>query len=329
MNGRLLTNEQYTDIAGLTTIPELVTYLKSNPSYAPLFSNINDRDIHRIDLEKILSNSLYSDFTRLYKFADFKQKQFLDLYFLRYEIAIVKECLCSVFDEKSEPLHISQFHSFFNSHSKIDVLILATAPTISEFIEGLKESDLYQIFTQLSQYPNASLLDYEMHLDLYYFTQFWKNRKKFLSGNDLEAITRIYGRKIDLLNIQWIIRAKKNFQLTPAEIYSFIIPIQYKLKKQEFSLLVEADSLDTVSSVIRNCYYGKHIEQLDTHTVEDTYLSLQHQLNDKSAKNHPYSVAIINSYLYNKERERNRLITAIECIRYRMDFDTTLAYITK
>lgn len=329
MSKHLLKQEQYIEIAGFSSIPELISYLKATPSYGPLLSSLNEQDVHRGQLERIISNSLYSDFTKLYKFANASQKKFMSLYFLRYEIAIVKECLCSIFDSSHEPIDISYFYDFFKNRSKIDVLQLSSAQSVTELIEYLKGSDLYKVLYRVSQYARPGLLDYEMNLDLFYFQRFWKARKNILSEEDLKAITEVYGKKIDLLNMQWIVRSKKHFNLTPAEIYSLIIPIQYKLKPAEFNAMVEADSMDTLSQLIGSSYYGKLMSNLNANTIEDTYLSLQHEINNRSSNLHPYSVAIINSYLYNKERERNRLITAAECIRYKMDFDTTLAYITK
>lgn len=329
MRKSLITQEQYTEIAGLGSIPELISYLKSTPAYAPLLSSLNEQDVHRGQLERIISNSLYSDYTRLFKFANSSQKKFMSLYFLRYEISIVKECLCRIFDSNHDPVDITYFYDFFKNRSKIDVFQLSAAQSVPELIEYLRGSDLYKVLNRVSQYSHPGLLDYEASLDLYYFQRFWKSRKNIFSSEDLKAMTEVYGKKIDLLNMQWIVRAKKNFNLNPTEIYTLIIPIQYKLRPAEFNAMVEADSVETLSLLIAGSFYGKDISNLNASTIEDTYLKLQYDINMKASNLHPYSVAIINSYLYCKERERNRLITAAECIRYKMDFDTTLAYITK
>lgn len=49
----------------------------------------------------------------------------------------------------------------------------------------------------------------------------------------------------------------------------------------------------------------------------------------KESQQHPYSAATIYSYLYRKEHEINRLIIALECIRYGLPADETMSYISK
>ena len=43
-----------------------------------------------------------------------------------------------------------------------------------------------------------------------------------LKKEDLELYERDCGSQIDLLNMQWILRAKKYYNMKPADIYCFI-----------------------------------------------------------------------------------------------------------
>ena len=72
---------------------------------------------------------------------------------------------------------------------------------------------------------NVTLYDYNLALDLYYYTSTWKEQKKILKKSDLELFMRDRGSKIDLLNIQWIYRAKKYYNMKPADSYLMLIPI--------------------------------------------------------------------------------------------------------
>ena len=104
------------------------------------------------------------------------------------------------------------------------------------------------------------MFDYDLTLDQYYFSQVWKDRKKVLKKKELELYTRDCGTKLDLLNLQWIYRAKKYYHMQPADIYSLLVPIHYKLKTEQVKDLVESPSLDEFEVQIQKTYYGKRYQ---------------------------------------------------------------------
>ena len=90
---------------------------------------------------------------------------------------------------------------------------------------------------------NVTLYDYDLTLNLYYFTSIWKEQKKVLKKDELELFMRDCGSKIDMLNMQWIYRAKKYYNMKPADIYLLLIPIHYKLSTEMVKEMVEAPGL--------------------------------------------------------------------------------------
>ncbi len=94
---KLLTAEDYDIIAGLGTVTEAIEYLKDKTAYAPY--------VERMDVSyiigkcgKILYQSLFDDYSRLFRFAGMEQKTFLKLYWKRYEIDLINYCLRIVFN---------------------------------------------------------------------------------------------------------------------------------------------------------------------------------------------------------------------------------------
>ena len=168
-----------------------------------------------------------------------------------------------------------------------------------------------------------------MTLDLYYFSTIWKTKDKLLKKKDLEEITRAYGNKFDLLNLQWIYRSKQYYHMNSADIYALLIPVNYKLKKKEVSALVEADNMNTFESLLHQTYYGQRYDKLDSHTLEEMYSYIMKHVLLVASKQDPYSAATIYCYLYHKEHEIDRLITVLECIRYGCSPEDTMSYIFK
>ena len=111
---------------------------------------------------------------------------------------------------------------------------MITSKNIEELVDNLKGTEYYAPLDRLRQAGAATLFDYDLALDIYYFSMLWKKEKKLLSGKELEVFTRDCGTKIDLLNLQWIYRAKKYYHMKAEEIYAFTIPIHYHLRMEEF-----------------------------------------------------------------------------------------------
>ena len=61
MEARLLREENFVEIANLHSVPEVVNYLRDNSSYAFVLGDLDESQLHRGDIEKILSGQLYYD----------------------------------------------------------------------------------------------------------------------------------------------------------------------------------------------------------------------------------------------------------------------------
>ena len=79
MSAKLLTAGDYDTIAGLGTVTEAIEYLKDKTAYAPYVNRMDISLYHRGNVEKILYQSLFDDYSRLFRFAGMKQKTFLKL----------------------------------------------------------------------------------------------------------------------------------------------------------------------------------------------------------------------------------------------------------
>ena len=197
MQSRLVTDEQLEEIVQLPNVPQVTAYLKRTPEYQNIWSGLDENDLHRGQIEKLLKKSIFLNFSRLYHFANQEQRTFLSLYSRRYEIRVLKEIMTNLFDHRdTDPVDISPYRDFFRHHSKLDIDKLAACTNMDEFIAALKGNDFFIPLSQVNERGNATLFDFGMALDLSYFSQIWNVRKKLFKGNDLKQITRAYGEKI-------------------------------------------------------------------------------------------------------------------------------------
>lgn len=328
IRSRLLSIDNYRELASMHNVPEALAYLKKQPAYEGIFEGVDEGALHRNEIEKMLTNAIYIDFQKIYRFATVKQRRFLDLYFHRYEIQALKTCMRMVFDHRDVTLDLRIFEDFFEKHSDLDLRKLSASRNLEEFMNNLKGSIYYDALNRLSNIQNPTLFDYEMSIDLFYFKWLWngKDKDKIFNKEERKIFMDAYGVKMDLLNIRWIYRSKKYFHMQAADIYALLIPVQYHLKNQEIQAMVDAPTMDDFNAVIKRTYYGRHYEDYEMDTLDKTYNMIRHQVQRKNARRDPYSVATVISYLFEKEHEIDKLTIALECVRYGLPQNQTLEY---
>lgn len=327
MQSKLMQEEQYREISQLESVPQVVAYLKKQPGFSQLWADLDENTLHRGEIEKLLTHTIHQNFAKLYRFANPSQRTFMALYFKRYEIAVMKDCLRKVFDQGQAKLDLSLFKEFFDRHSKLDIEKLTSASSVEELINSLEGSEYYAPMKKLGSDFHPTLFDYGMALDQYYFANIWSVKDKLFKKRDLKEITMAYGNKFDMLNLQWIYRSKKYYHQQPADIYALLIPVHYRLSRQEIAALVESPDEEEFKRILNSTYYKKRFPELTPEKLEEYYTLNLKTLLETEARKYPHSVLMIYSYFYHKEHEVDRLTTAIECIRYGLSPAETMDYI--
>ncbi len=326
MSSKLISREDYQKIANLDTMADFIAFLKNHPGYRDIFRKYDEHSMHRFDAERIFIYGFYSDYTRIYRFANQAQRNDLELIFLRHEVTILKNCIHHIYNEEFT-LDLSLFQEFFDRHSKFNITALASSRNMEEFIRQLKDTEFYPLFMKLQNSSVTNPFDYEMQLDIYYFKRMWKIRGKLVSGNTLKAVTNRLGTEIDMLNIMWIYRSKVMYDINSADLLSYIIPVTYKLSREQLMKLVKAATLEEYTAVLKTTHYKDVLPSLADGTIERAYQSILNKLYKENKSKYPASMSSVNYYLYRKESEIARLITALESIRYGLEPKEKLKYI--
>lgn len=331
MESRFISDEEFRKMAAMESVAETLEYLKHHPAYGPVFSHIEDTVLHRAAIEQLLTLSLYQDFAKLYRFSNLAQRRFLDLYFMHYEISILKKCLRSAVSGYQTQLNLSLIEDFLKRHSKMDLVRMTSCSSLAELADCLEGSPYYPLFVQWREGETQSLFDYEMQLDMLYFKTMWKLKDKFGSKEERQILTQCFGSKLDMLNIQWIYRSKKYYHLEPADLYALLIPVNYKLKADQLHQLAEAGDLNEFFVRLKDTRYSplESSDFQDQPDLEALYEDVLNRVYLITSQKNPYSIAILNSYLYFKEAEFQKIITVIEGVRYGISSSEIISYIMK
>ena len=326
MSTKLISREDLQKISNLETVADFIAYLKKHPGYHDLFQKYDEREVHRGEAERVFINGLYLDYTRIYRFANDLQRQDLELFFFRYEVNVLKACIRLIHNNESA-YDLSLFYPFFTKHSQIDVGKLSVSRSMEEYIINLKGTQYYAMLSKMSAKSNVSSFDYEMALDIFYFTKSWRLKEKFLSGNDRKAFALLIGTEIDLLNIMWIYRSKKMYDMNSADIFTYLIPINFKLTVAQLSKLIGAVTLEEFINLVSTTRYSGFVKFLRDGTMEHEYDRIINKIYLYNITRYPASMTVVNYYLFRKDREIGLLTSALECIRYGLDFKKKQEYL--
>lgn len=327
MEAKLLKPEDFEEIASLRSVIDVVAYLRENSSYAYVLNLLDESRLHRGDIEKILTRQLYHEYSKIYRFCGMKQREFLSLYVRRYEIDLINYCLRIVINRYDEPFDLNYKKEFFDRYTQVSIDKLITSHTTDELIENLKGTEYYEPLRRLRDSTSVTLFDYDLTLNQYNLSSLWKKRKKILKKKELELYTRECGSKIDLLNVQWIYRAKKYYSMDTADIYTLLVPVHYKISADFIKEMIEAPNIEEFEALLRKTSYARQYDFGQQLTIEQMYTECLDRVYRAERRHNPYSIAAINTYLFLKEEELRKLTTAIECIRYGLSSGETLAYI--
>lgn len=104
MSSHLVSRIDYEHIAQLESTAEFINFLRKKPSYNLIFKDVNETTIHRGQIEELIKLSLLMDYSRIYTFATREQRQFLHIFFFRYEVNILKDCLELIYESEKETI---------------------------------------------------------------------------------------------------------------------------------------------------------------------------------------------------------------------------------
>lgn len=324
MRGKLLKRDDYIQLSYLSSEAEIASYLKRHPGYQHVLEGVVENKITRVELEGLLNSSIYDDYNKLFRFANFKQRKFLQIHAITYEVVVLKKFLRRAFNVAEIYQEVgNEFLSFLSRRSRLDLETLQKAQNLQQFRQALIGSRYYRPLSFLERIENPTLFDYETALDTYAFTAIWQEKNKLIDHRERKTFEKIYGTQFDLLNIVFTFRYKTFYDLPAEQIASLLIPINYRLKPEKIALLIEATNEDEFWNIIETTSYAKYLADFkDEKHLDKLYEKLMDDVIKGREKEEPYSAAAMYAYLHDKEKEVSLITRIIEAIHYGRDTTT-------
>lgn len=319
----LLRRDDWNKVLDFATVTQFTEFLKKRYGYSVHLENNKIEDIHRGELEIILQRYVVSEIEKLLHYFSGPYKDFMKTLLLQYDIYDLQVILRAIAREESI-VNIQRHFVHSQEHTTLSYNKLLGSQTVSQFVEGLKGSLFYEDLKTMTQ-EDVVTREFHMEMKLYliYYKALMKKAKK-LSANDYEIVKQMIGLKIDCLNIQWIYRAMKYYDISKEEIMVYSLPggnISYNSLKK----LVYAKSLTEFENLaqkhLKGNVFDKRGDIFLERNIDTIIFQTIHKVNDEN------SIALPLRYIYVLEIETRDLIAVTEGIRYGLDKEEIKNYL--
>ncbi|MEM2851020.1 MAG: V-type ATPase subunit, partial [Candidatus Bathyarchaeia archaeon] len=214
-----------------------------------------------LDFEKKLMEDFCSVFSQILALTPPRCKEFLKVVFRKYELSALK----TIFRMLARGLPVDEALTYIIPVGEYDIdkcRAILTAKTVQHAIGTIEESGLREVlipFVRMYEQTRQTL-PLEMAIDKYIFIRIWLESKG-LKGLDRNFIRLYIGHEINLINILFLLRAKR-IELEEAAIKNLLIPIYFNLPPTYFENALRAPSAMSALRLITTGYYEKLLSSL-------------------------------------------------------------------
>ena len=317
MHASALTEEDFIALTEKKTVNEIFAYLKATDAYGDVFSIIDDNNAHRGQMEHLMNKKLVLEFKKIYRFMDNQNADLIRFFFIRREIEFLKREIHYIYTrEERNGRHWTdeEFRSnFFINGKKINRDAIRNAKSLEDCVEACRGTIYEEPLKRAVQF-NADFFMLGMIFDDYYYRNLWKAINN-LPKDEAEGFGKIIGSSADMLNIMWIYRGKKYFNFPNETIFTYLLPVRYRLSDGVIRSLVNSSDEEGFISAVRETPYAELFDGIDDGlAVEENFEYMM----GKIAKSvfRTTSISAIAAYSRLREWEIWRITTVIEGVRY-------------
>ena len=265
MFGRRFTAADYANLASKTSVEQAAAYLKKHPAYFGVLENVNERTIHRRELEDLIRQRHFLSFESLCRYELSIGESFAEYILLTSEIELILEAVSRVASNRIHEAVVFTAAPYLDRHIKIDLRALERAKNYDEILEAVKESKFYDTLRgfRFSENSGAGLIEYENALFAKYYECLLDLFENTPGDGTKKALLEMFRTKIDLTNLVHIVRLKKYFS-APRDYIKFALYSGGYVGEKLIEQMLDAESDGEVLSLAKkNSHFSKKLAILD------------------------------------------------------------------
>ncbi|ONI38030.1 hypothetical protein AN639_08440 [Candidatus Epulonipiscium fishelsonii] len=316
--------EDWNKIVKFTTPAEIFDYFKNKYGYMEYLPQDKKMDLHRGDFEVSFHRLIVGEIEKMLHYMSCDYKVFFKTMLMKYEIHDLELILRDIESINKPSYEIDKHFIHSEKYESINFKKLIEVKDFKQFIEQLNNTPYHEPLKTLEK---EDIKDRYWHMEMKASTTFYKlftERAKKLSEVDAEIASRIIGTKIDCLNIEWIYRAKKYYNISKEEMLIYSLPNGYKISFGKLKKLIYVEDIKEfkklAESYISSPIFVEDDELLEKHLNKLFYEMLNKQENQDG-------VGKLLGYIYKSEIELKDLVSIIEGLRYGLNQQQITQYL--
>lgn len=324
----LLKNLDYEKILSFEQRHEIIDYLKTNPIYGYEIPLYEERSMkNRYDTE-FMFNKIEANLLRKLKFFLFGEyKKIIDVLLMKYEFKDIKIILRSIVE--NEKIDLKRDTIMYKKTKNIDYDKLYSCESFYQALDVLKHTIYRKSIVSLNDDDVFRLhFHVEMKLDSLYFLSMKKIVDK-MSKENRNILNIYFSSLIDIINIQWIIRAKKYYNLSNEEIYNYSLRHGNYIKGRLLKELIYTDNVDEIVEKIKLTKLKYIFENKD---IDDAIINLNikeyiYRDSLKKLKDYNNSISTLLKFIIQLNAQNENLIRIAEANKYQLSKSEVKKYL--
>ncbi len=318
--GASLSNADFDALAGLSSLGEAVSYLRTRTHFAPYFEKLaSDPSLSRIKLESAVKTAFMAEAQRLCGFEKSVGSTIYNYIVISSEAELLLDYIINLSQGTPEKM-IFKLPSKYASPSKIDFAKLFQINDVAQLSRYLQKTKFSKLVTVLPKNNNSefdiSLIEATIER-IKYGIVFGIIGKAFPSET-AKTLSEGILMRIELTDFNLVYRAKKYYGLSENYIRTNLVGYRCLLSSKTAESILAASTAEDALNLLKSSRYASKIER---HGIEDIELFCKKAAIDSDIRQIHFSAdpaVVLAAYLRIFETECENVIKIIEGISYKM-----------
>ena len=262
--GKMLKESQYLEILNCKDVSEIVSYLKNNNQYKKILKNLENENLNRELLEKMLRKQAFETFAKIFRYIN--KNKIVSLVVEYFEIVEILKIVALIFNNSSEKYTID-VPEYFVKKMNIKIKKFHNVKTIDNLLEVLKNTKYSKILKKIvfeNKNVEIDYLKYEHFLYFNFFKKLLDTIKSESKNVELSELKKLIKTKIETINLCSIFRENILFKEDSSAIKQKIFPFHRKLNEEKVNELLNCKNKSQMEEILK-----KHFNKIKSFNIEE------------------------------------------------------------